>query len=108
MIIEKNNNLVAITKGAEGKQKDRIQGAWSYEPVGRGEEDGSWGWEKEGMSPSISTTSSPFFFLFNTFFHHQQVISNPQCARACLHACVCVCLSVCWRWGLGPRPLKLC
>ncbi len=58
--------------------------------------DGSWGWENEGMSPSISTTSSLCFFLLNTFFsHHQQAISNPQCTYMRVCVCVCVCLSEC-------------
>lgn len=101
MFIKKKNNLVSITKGAEGKQKDRIQGGWSYKPVGRGEEDGSWGWEKEGMSPSISTTSSPFFFLlFNTFFFTTSKLfpTHSVRVRACVHVCVCVGGEV---WGRG-------
>ncbi len=70
------------------KQKDRIQGGWSYEPVGRRKQDGSRGSEKEGMSPSISTTSSLSFFLFNTFFPPPASYFQPT-------ACVCVCLSEC-------------
>lgn len=83
---------MSITKETEGKQKDRIQGGWSYKPVGRGEEDGSWGWEKEGMSPSISTTSSPFFFFSSTLFFSPPASYFQPTVCACVPACMCVCV----------------
>lgn len=72
---------------------DRIHGGWSYEPVGRRKEDGSWGWEKEGMSSSISTTSSRFlfFFLVDTFFPQPASYFQPT---AYMSVCVCVSVSV--------------
>lgn len=83
---------MSITKETEGKQKDRIQGGWSYKPVGRGEEDGSWGWEREGMSPSISTTSSPFFFFSSTLFFSPPASYFQPTVCACVPACMCVCV----------------
>lgn len=87
-------------RGRERTQKERIHGDWSDDLVGRRKEDGSWGWEKEGMSASISTTSFlslPLFFLFNTFSPPPSSYFQPT---ACMRAWVCMCvLEV--RFGAG-------